>query len=105
MLDDAEAQDNIGNVAEPSDTRNDTLDAFEPSWAPAADIASEPDVVEGAVLQEREVTQVVDAEEAPAPSERPSRRRPRAAKAARPVGEARSTRKSAEAPASASAAE
>jgi uncharacterized LabA/DUF88 family protein len=108
MLDDAEAQDNIGNVAEPSDTRNDTpndmLDAFEPAWAPAADGASESDVVEGAVLQEREVTQVVDAEEAPAPSERPSRRRPRAAKTARPVGEARSSRKSAEALASASAA-
>ena len=94
---DNEAQDNIGNVAEPSES-------FDRGWTPPAEIASEPDVVEGAVLQEREVTQVVDAEEAPAPAERPSRRRPRAAKSARPAGEARSTRKAADAPASGGAA-
>ncbi len=93
MQDDAEAQDNIGNVAEPIDS----ADSFARGWTPPADSASEPDVVEGAVLQEREVTQVVDAEEAPAPAERPSRRRPRAAKSARPAGEARSTRKAADA--------
>ena len=86
---DNEAQDNIGNVAEPSES-------FDRGWTPPAEIASEQDVVEGAVLQEREVTQVVDAEEAPAPAERPSRRRPRAAKSARPAGEARSTRKAAD---------
>jgi hypothetical protein len=94
---DNEAQDNIGNVAEPSES-------FARGWSPTAEIASEPDVVEGAVLQEREVTQVVDAEEASAPAERPSRRRPRAAKPARPAGEARSTRKAADAPASGGAA-
>jgi hypothetical protein len=75
---DAEALDNIGNVAEPSES-------FDRGWIPPAEVSSEPDVVEGAVLQEREVTQVVDAEEAPAPSERPSRRRPRAAKATKPA--------------------
>ncbi len=89
----AEAQDNIGNVAEPSES-------FDRGWTPSAEVTSESDVVEGAVLQEREVTQVVDAEEAPAPAERPSRRRPRAAKSARPAGEARSTRKAADAPSS-----
>ncbi len=97
--DDAEALDNIGNVAEAVDLS----ESFDRGWPASVDTANDPDVVEGAVLQEREVTQVVDAEEAPAPPERPSRRRPRAAKAARPAGETRSTRKSADAPASSGA--
>jgi hypothetical protein len=94
---DNDARDNIGNVAEPSES-------FGRGWTPPAAIARDQDVVEGAVLQEREVTQVVDAEEAPAPAERPSRRRPRAAKSAKPAGETRSTRKAADAPASGGAA-
>ena len=64
-------------VAEPAES-------FESGWVPPVERSSEAEVVEGSVLQEIEVPAVVDAEEAPAPAERPSRRRPRAAKAARP---------------------
>ena len=75
-------------VAEP-------VESFESGWVPPVEPSSEAEVVEGSVLQEIEVPPVVDAEEAPAPAERPSRRRPRAAKAARPgSGEPRAPRKS-----------
>jgi uncharacterized LabA/DUF88 family protein len=76
-----------GNVAEPAES-------FDRGWVPPSETPGEPDVVEGDVLQEREVTQVLDAEEAAAaPPEKPSRRRPRAAKGARPAGETRAARK------------
>jgi uncharacterized LabA/DUF88 family protein len=75
-------------VAEPAES-------FESGWAPPVEVSSEAEVVEGSVLQEIEVPPVVDAEEAPAPGERTSRRRPRATKATRPgSGEPRTTRKS-----------
>ena len=75
-------------VAEP-------VESFESGWVPPVEPSSEAEVVEGSVLQEIEVPSVVDAEEAPAPAGRPSRRRPRAAKAARPgSGEPRAPRKS-----------
>jgi hypothetical protein len=91
-----EAQDDgdvDGNVAEPVES----AESFDRGWVPPTETPGEPDVVEGAVLQEREVTQVLDAEEAPAPPETPTRRRPRAAKAARPAAEARPARKPAQA--------
>jgi uncharacterized LabA/DUF88 family protein len=76
-------------------------ESFDRGWVAPVEMSSEPDVVEGDVLQEREEPQVLDAEEAePAPA-KPVRRRPRAAKAARPPGEARAPRKGAEAPAKA----
>jgi hypothetical protein len=76
-----------GNVAEPAES-------FDRGWVPPSETPGEQDVVEGDVLQEREVTQVLDAEEAAAaPPEKPSRRRPRAAKGARPAGETRAARK------------
>jgi hypothetical protein len=67
-------------------------------WAAPLDTSSEPEVVEGDVLQEIEIPPVIDAEEAPAPPEKPSRRRPRAAKSARPAGEGRAARKPADGP-------
>ena len=69
-------------------------------WAPPVDTSSEPEVVEGDVLQEIEVPQVIDAEDDAGAPEKPSRRRPRAAKTARPTGEGRAPRKSPDAPAS-----
>jgi uncharacterized LabA/DUF88 family protein len=79
-----------GNVAEPTES----AESFDRGWVPPSETPGESDVVEGAVLQEREVTQVLDAEEASVViREKPSRRRPRAAKGARPAGEARAARK------------
>ena len=82
-----------GNVAEPAES----AESFDRGWVPPSETQGEPDVVEGAVLQEREVTQVLDADEAAAVPEKPSRRRPRAAKGARPAGETRAARKPADA--------
>jgi hypothetical protein len=79
-----------GNVAE-------SAEAYDRGWAAPGEASSEADVVEGDVLQEIEVPQVLDAEEAPARPEKPARRRPRAARAARPGGEARAARKPAQA--------
>jgi uncharacterized LabA/DUF88 family protein len=62
-------------------------------WAAPVDASSDAEVVEGDVLQEIEVPPVIDAEEAPALPEKPSRRRPRAAKTARPAGEGRAARR------------
>jgi uncharacterized LabA/DUF88 family protein len=77
------------------DADAEPAESFESGWVPPVEQSSEAEVVEGSVLQEIEVPTVVDAEEAPAPAERPSRRRPRAAKAARPgPGEPRAPRKS-----------
>jgi uncharacterized LabA/DUF88 family protein len=87
-----EAGDVNGNVAE----RVESVESFDQGWVPPSETPGEPDVVEGDVLQEREVPQVLDAEEAPAPPEKPARRRPRAVKAARPAGEARPARKPAQ---------
>jgi uncharacterized LabA/DUF88 family protein len=81
-----------GNVAE----RVESVESFDQGWVPSSETPGEPDVVEGDVLREREVPQVLDAEEAPEPPEKPARRRPRAAKAARPAGEARPARKPAQ---------
>ncbi len=67
------------------------------AWAPPVEISSRAEVVEGDVLQEIEIPAVIDVEEAPAPPEKPSRRRPRAAKSARPAGEGRAARKPADA--------
>ncbi len=85
-----------GNVAEPTQS----AESFDRDWVPPPQTSSEPDVVEGDVLQEREVPQVLDAEEAPAAPDKVTRRRPRAAKAARPTGEARPAKKPAQASAS-----
>jgi uncharacterized LabA/DUF88 family protein len=82
-----------GSVAEPAES----AESFDRGWTAPVESSSEADVVEGDVLQEIEVSQVLDAEESPAPPEKPSRRRPRAAKAARPGGEARTARKPAQA--------
>ena len=79
-----------GNVAEPVES----AESFDRGWVPPAEASSEPEVVEGDVLQEREMPQqILDAEEAPVVAEKPSRRRPRAAKGAR-SSEARAPRKS-----------
>jgi uncharacterized LabA/DUF88 family protein len=78
-----------------ADAVAESAESFESGWVPPVEPSSEAEVVEGSVLQEIEVPSVVDAEEAAAPAERPSRRRPRAAKAARPgSGEPRAPRKS-----------
>ena len=77
-----------GNVAEPTES----AESFDRGWVPPVEASSETEVVEGDVLQEREVPQILDAEEAPVVSEKPSRRRPRVAKGAR-SGEARAARK------------
>jgi len=73
-------------------------ESFDGGWVPPVEASSEPEVVEGDVLQEMEVPSILDAEEAPAPPEKPSRRRPRAAKAARPGGEVRPARKNSDVP-------
>ena len=65
-------------------------ESFDPAWASPTDDGNVAEVVEGAVVREVEVPQIVDAEEAPAAAEKPSRRRPRAAKGAKPAGESRS---------------
>jgi hypothetical protein len=70
--------------------------AVEDAWVPRVDARSddEAEVVDGNVVQEREVPQIVDAEEAPAP-EKPSRRRRSAApKGNRAGGEPRSRKAS-----------
>jgi len=80
-----------GNVAEPAES----AESFEQGWAApgTASSASDVDIVEGDVLQELEVPQVVDAVEAPAAPAKPSRRRARTAKGSKPAGAPR-TRKS-----------
>ena len=96
--DDVEAQE-AGVSGEPV-TPAEEAESFDRDWTPPVDTASEPGIVEGAVLQEIEVPPVVDAEEAPAPSGKAPRRRPRAAKGARATpasGEARNSRKSSDA--------
>jgi len=75
-------------------------ESFDPAWASPTDDGNAAEVVEGAVVREVEVPQIVDAEEAPAAAEKPSRRRPRAAKGAKPSGESRS-RKTGDGPAKA----
>ena len=85
-----------GNVAESADAG----ESFDRGWVAPVEASSEPEVVEGDVLQELEVPQVLDAVEAPVVAEKPSRRRPRAVKSARPAGETRAARKPADAPAS-----
>jgi uncharacterized LabA/DUF88 family protein len=70
-------------------------ESFDPAWASPTDDGNVAEVVEGAVVREIEVPQIVDAEEASGAAEKPSRRRPRAAKGAKPAGEGRS-RKTAE---------
>jgi uncharacterized LabA/DUF88 family protein len=85
--------------AQDSGTAAESVESFDRGWVGPVDASSEPEVVEGDVLQEIEVPPVVDAEEAPALPVRPSRRRPRAAKAARPAGEARAARRTPTAPA------
>ncbi len=75
-------------------------------WVPPVDTSSEPEVIEGDVLHEIDVPQVIDAEvTTPPPPEKPSRRRPRAAKTVRPTGEGRAPRKSPDAPAARKAAD
>ena len=75
-------------------------ESFEPAWASPTDDGNVAEVVEGSVVREVEVQQIVDAEEAPAAAEKPSRRRPRAAKGAKPTGEGRA-RKTGDGPAKA----
>jgi hypothetical protein len=78
-----------------SDAVAEPVESFESGWVQPVEPSGEAEVVEGSVLQEIEVPSVVDAEEAPLPADRPSRRRPRAAKAARPgPAEPRAPRKS-----------
>jgi hypothetical protein len=88
VQDDSESPE-IGNVAESAEA----AESFDPGWASPVGVPSESEVVEGDVLQELEVPQVLDAEEAPAAAAKPSRRRPRTAKGSRPAGEGRSSRK------------
>jgi hypothetical protein len=67
-------------------------------WGSSID-ASTADVVEGDVVQEREVPGILDAEEAPAPAEKPVRRRQRVnTRTNRLSAEPRAARKPAEAP-------
>ena len=64
----AEEYDNRGNVAAPVPIAADEQDdQDEQPWSPAAaaNIEAEPEIVDGAVLQELEVAPVVDAEELP----------------------------------------
>jgi uncharacterized LabA/DUF88 family protein len=82
----------------------DAATAQEETWSqPVASAAQdiELDVVEGAVVREVDVPQIVDAEEAPAPAEKPAgrRRRPGGSRAARPGGDPRPPRKAADTPA------
>jgi uncharacterized LabA/DUF88 family protein len=92
-----------GTLAAPAGDQAPMLDEGDAQeaggWAPTVDTSSEPEVVEGDVLQEIDVPQVIDAEVTPALPEKPSRRRPRAAKTVRPTGEGRAPRKSPDAPA------
>jgi len=77
-------------------------DAVEDGWVPpAVDAASdaESEVVDGNVLQEREIPSIVDAEEAPAPG-KPARRKRSSGGNRRAPGESRA-RKAADAPAAA----
>jgi uncharacterized LabA/DUF88 family protein len=90
------------SVSEAAEAAAASADTQEEGWAqPIAASAREvEEVVEGAVVQELEVPQVLDAEEAPPAAEKPSRRR-RAnavgnARSARAAGEPRSPRKTVE---------
>jgi uncharacterized LabA/DUF88 family protein len=80
-----------GNVAETAEP----VESFDGGWAAPVETSSGSgaDVVEGDVLQELEVPQVLDAVEAPAAPAKPSRRRARSAKGSRPAGEGRASRK------------
>jgi uncharacterized LabA/DUF88 family protein len=91
MLDDGDVQEGSRAAA------TESGESYDGGWAALAGASSEPEVVEGDVLREIGVPPIIDAEEAPAATEKPSRRRPRAAKAPRPAGEGRVARKSAEA--------
>jgi uncharacterized LabA/DUF88 family protein len=88
MLDEGDSQES-GASAESSES----VESYSSGWAAPAETSSEADVVEGDVLREMEVPPVIDAEAAPAVPEKPSRRRPRAAKGSRPAGEGRAARK------------
>jgi uncharacterized LabA/DUF88 family protein len=87
-IDEIEPNGNVAprsaEVLEPVDA-TETPDAYDQPWTPPVESADASDVVEGAVLQELDMPPVIDAEEAPAAAEKPSRRRPRAAKTARPA--------------------
>jgi len=79
------------------------IEAVEDTWVPPSLEASadgEAEIVDGNVLQDREIPSIVDAEEAPAP-DKPARRR-RAPTNRRPSGEPRA-RKTADAAAPAAA--
>jgi len=90
-----------GLAATDATETSEPLDAAE-GWGSPIEASSEAEVVEGDVLQEIEaVPRIIDAEEAPPTSEKPSRRRRRGGssgqgRTARPAGEARASRKQAE---------
>jgi uncharacterized LabA/DUF88 family protein len=87
-IDEVEPNGNVAprsaGVLEPVDALEQP-EAYDQPWTPPVESTDASDVVEGAVLQEIEMPPVVDVEEAPAVADKPSRRRPRAAKAARPA--------------------
>jgi uncharacterized LabA/DUF88 family protein len=98
----ARPQDEHGDMADAGDASmpDGNIASAEP-WTPSletpASMEAESDVVDGDVLQERDVPSVVDAEEAPAPVEKPaSRRRARAPRAPRAAAERAPRSKAAE---------
>ncbi|HEY7500183.1 MAG TPA: NYN domain-containing protein [Vicinamibacterales bacterium] len=69
-------------TSEPAETQ--TVESVGDGWGARSDEASEPEVVDGDVVREREIPQVVDAEEAvAAPDETPARSRRRGGGAAK----------------------
>jgi uncharacterized LabA/DUF88 family protein len=90
----------LGPVGDEQSGESQPIDDPAERWTPPMASSGDADVVDGDVVQEREMPTVLDAEEAsePAPAEKPSRRRrgtPRAA--TRAGGEARAPRKAADA--------
>jgi hypothetical protein len=96
-VDDVESQVDENESQDPAAATDDVqrvgaAQSFDREWTPPAETPIEQEqIVEGSVVQEIEVQPVLDAEEATAAAKTP-RRRPRAAKSARPstVGEGRS---------------
>jgi uncharacterized LabA/DUF88 family protein len=76
---------------------SEAAEAVAEEWTTASSSPQESDVVDGDVVRELEIPQIVDAEEAPAPADKPARARRRREGAA-PRQPRASTRKAADAP-------
>jgi hypothetical protein len=76
---------------------SEAAEAVAEEWTTASSSPQESDVVDGDVVRELEIPRIVDAEEAPAPADKPARARRRREGAA-PRQPRASTRKAADAP-------